>query len=81
VAQAKAEWSYDYLRLATLAGSRFNALRTDEQEVQIKKGWAVVKLSSLPFISHLPRRSGRSSALPYPPGKLCQYNKKRNSDK
>jgi len=34
---AKAEYSYEYLRLAALAGSRFNALRTDEQEVKTKK--------------------------------------------
>jgi len=78
VLQAEVEWSYDYLRLTTLAGSRFNALKTDEQ-VKTKKGWAVLHLPSLPFIGHSPRRSGRSSALPYPPGEFWQYNKKRTT--
>jgi hypothetical protein len=41
-----------HLRLAALAGSRFNALRTNEQEVKTKKGWTVTCPASHSSVTH-----------------------------
>lgn len=54
---------------------RFNALWTHEwNEVEGRVGFGV---PDLPFTSHSPRRSGRSSALPYPPSEQINYIKKQ----
>jgi len=42
-----------------------------------KKGQAWNIMPGLPFTSHSPRRSGRSSALPYPPGEQNYGNRLR----
>ena len=62
-----------YFRFAPLAGSRFNALRIHEWG----KRPGIENMPGLPFTNHSPRRSGRSSALPYPPGEQNDVNKLR----
>ena len=55
-------------RLAPLAVGRFNALQTREWDGYKEERPGMFPTPSLPFSSHTPRRSGCSSALPYPPG-------------
>jgi hypothetical protein len=40
-------------------------------EIKIKRA---VQTHTVPYSSHLPRRSGRFPALPYPPGRYKDYN-------
>lgn len=41
-------------------------------EIRIKRA---VQPNTAPYFSHLPRRSGRFPALPYPPGRHKYYNR------
>ena len=61
-------------RLAPLAGGRFTAFRTYERG---RAGGRPDKAIRLPFTSHFLRRSGRSSALPYPPKKRVNDNRNK----